>query len=222
MSFVIARRLVELGAQLLGRRDERQPFLPQLGRPDDDRTRVAAVRPRRQPPTRCEQLDVQTVEHAGVDLGEPRRADVGDHVVAHVALVRVERRRAHRVLDRSEPFDEVLAERLLRRLDVLASIELREQVDARLLRLALRAEPRVPLLATPAGERIWVEFDLDVVPIALLHHRTAHRYSSSSAGTGSGISALSSSRLIASIRRRNSCASLPPSGSPFRCDIDSR
>ena len=55
--------------------------------------------------------------------------DVGDHVVVHVALVRVERRRAHCVFDRCQPLDEIVGQRLPRRFDVLAAVELREQLD---------------------------------------------------------------------------------------------
>ena len=65
---------------------------------------------------------------------------------------------------------EEVADRLLGRLDVLAPVELREQVDAGPLGLALGAEPRVPLLATLAGDRIGVELDLDVVPVVPSDH----------------------------------------------------
>src|SRR5690606_3455319 len=90
----------------------------------------------------------------------------------------VERRRAHGVLDGLQPIGQVLAERLLGRLDVLAPIELRQQIDTSPLGLALGAKARVPLLATPSGRRVGVELDLDVVRTALLDNGSAHRHAS--------------------------------------------
>lgn len=118
------RRLVELRLQLLGGRSEGVAVGAKLERPVDHLTGVAPPGSRREPSTRGEPQRVQAVEQDGVDLGEPGRTDVGDHVVVHVALVRVERRRAHRVLDRLQPLRQVVGERLLGRLDVLAAIEL--------------------------------------------------------------------------------------------------
>lgn len=114
-----------------------------------------------------------------------RAADVGDHMIAHVPGVRVERRRPQRRLDRSQPLLEELAERLVRRLDVLSPVEPRQQFHAGPLGLSLGAVARVPLLATPSRHWIGIELYLDVVAVALLHHRAAHRYSSLSTSTSS-------------------------------------
>ena len=101
-------------------------------------------------------------------------------MVPHVARVRVERRRPHRVLDGLQPIGEVVGDGLVRRLDVLAAVELREQIDPSTLGLALRVVPGVPLLPTLPSGWIRVELDLDVPASSLLHHRAAHGYSSGS------------------------------------------
>ena len=78
------------------------------------------------------------------------------------------------VLDGDEPVGEEVAEGLVRGLDVLAAVELREQVDAGAFGVSLVLVAGVPLLSAPPGCRIDVELNLHVPAVALLHHGAAH------------------------------------------------
>ena len=186
MFLLSVRRFLELGLQDLGRLRQRELKSTQLDRSVDDLGRVAATGLRWPASAGCEQHPVEAVQRHGVDSCERGRADVGDHVVVHVALVRVERRRAHCVLDRRQPLDEIVGQRLPRRVDVLATVELREQVDARTLGLLLRLESGVPLRPALAGQRVRRALDDHAPLVALLRDRASHGYSSGSDSAGSG------------------------------------
>lgn len=78
--------------------------------------------------------------------------DLRGDVNANVASIGLERRRAQTGLPRRQPaVREKLAERELRRLDVLAALGRGEDADAGILGLATGAEARVPLASAFAG-----------------------------------------------------------------------
>ena len=116
-------------AELCGGVLQRHSGPAQLDGPVQDLRRVAGAGTVVGPPAGGQKLGVEAVQHAGVDLGQPGAADVGNDVVAHVALVGVERRRADGGLDGRQPVGQEVGNRLAGGLDVVASIKPGQEVD---------------------------------------------------------------------------------------------